>query len=136
MGSLCPTLQKGQLRRAGARPRGRCRAARQAGPLEMPGGCLWLDSHAHNYSILYGQQFVIQRPPRGGEGLVLAPQITQLQMVQEGQTTDRRGACCRAAWAACLHRLWLAGPLLQPCLRALCTATLGAPAGKLLSGLR
>ena len=57
----------------------------------MPGGCLWLDSQAHKYSILYGEQFVIQRPPVGGEGLVLSPQITQLQLVQENQTRDRRG---------------------------------------------
>ena len=37
------------------------------------------------------QNFVVQRPPRGGPGLVLSPQITQLQIVQENQTTNLQG---------------------------------------------
>ena len=55
-------------------------------------GFVLLDSSVHKWDLLcYGQDFVVQRPPR--EGLVLSPQITQLQLVQEGQATGFSGEC-------------------------------------------
>ena len=50
-----------------------------------------MDLHSSTDRETVVQNFVVQRPPVGGPGLVLSPQITQLQIVQEDQTTNLRG---------------------------------------------
>lgn len=42
-------------------------------PLELPGGAFWwLGSHQKSSAVIYGDNFLIQRPRVGGEGLVPA----------------------------------------------------------------
>ncbi|KAK9808502.1 hypothetical protein WJX73_002082 [Symbiochloris irregularis] len=54
----------------------------------MPNNTWWLDKASHSHDVVYGQNFVLQRPPRGGPGLVLSPRIHHLQIIREGQTRN------------------------------------------------
>eukprot|EP00884_Botryococcus_braunii_P010580 jgi/Botrbrau1/19523/Bobra.0035s0022.1 len=48
--------------------------------IPMPRGVWWLDKSAHNHDVVYGEKFILQRPKRGGPGLVLVPQNPGLQV--------------------------------------------------------
>lgn len=44
---------------------------------------IWLDSAESAFDVLYGQNFVVQRPKRGGPGLVLSPRFSAIQILKE-----------------------------------------------------
>ena len=48
-------------------------------PIELPGGAFWWLGLAPDWDVVYGPQWVIQRPKRGGEGLVLRPPVPKPQ---------------------------------------------------------
>ncbi|BDA48650.1 probable mitochondrial protein import protein ZIM17 at C-terminar half [Coccomyxa sp. Obi] len=51
----------------------------------MPNGVFWLDKSAHKHDVVYGQNFVLQRPRRGGPGLVIYPRVSGLKKQEDAQ---------------------------------------------------
>ncbi|CAL5223817.1 g6388 [Coccomyxa viridis] len=49
----------------------------------MPGGVFWLDKASHSSDVVYGENFVLQRPRRGGPGLVLSPKLQAMEVAQQ-----------------------------------------------------
>ena len=48
----------------------------------LPNGVWWLDKASHSHDILYGENFVVQRPKLGGEGLIPYQEgLTRIQLM-------------------------------------------------------
>ena len=65
-----------------------CRSAASLGAVALPRGVLWWNDKSHSvyqHDVLHGQDFVLQRTRPGGPGLVMAPQLSSLQIVDKEQ---------------------------------------------------
>lgn len=49
----------------------------------LPNGVWWLDKSTHSHDIIYGGNFVVQRPKLGGEGLIPYPALTGIQLMPD-----------------------------------------------------
>ena len=64
------------------------RPAAALGAVELPGGVLWWNDKQHNvykHDVVYGQDFVLQRPRSGGPGLVLSHRLSSVQIVDKAE---------------------------------------------------
>lgn len=65
---------------------GRDRSTAALGAVDLPHGVLWWNDKSHSvyqHDVLHGQDFVLQRSRPGGPGLVLARQVSTMQIVDK-----------------------------------------------------
>lgn len=56
----------------------------------LPNGVWWLDKSSHSHDILYGENFVVQRPKLGGEGLIPYQGLTHIQLMPTVPSASNR----------------------------------------------
>lgn len=67
-------------------PDKRVRSTAALGAVDLPHGVLWWSDRSHSvyqHNVLHGQDFVLQRPRPGGPGLILAKQLSSVQLVDQ-----------------------------------------------------
>lgn len=54
-------------------------------PKELPGGTFWLSRESTNHDVVYGQNFIINRPKQGGPGLVVSDACFDLDCTEKDE---------------------------------------------------